>query len=65
MVRPEVVIPPHEENQNPNLHAAIRCPGCKIVGWIDADQFDGKVSIWCTEDGCDYHETHDLREVSD
>lgn len=41
--------------------AIIRCPGCKGAGTVDSDQYEGKVSIQCGSDSCDYHETHDLR----
>ena len=34
-----------------------RCPKCKGVGEIDEDQFNGRISIDCTN--CDYHETKD------
>ncbi len=32
-----------------------RCPKCEQTGWIDEDQFNGRVSIVCAY--CDYHET--------
>lgn len=31
------------------------CPGCGLVGEVDLDQVQGKVSIDCPE--CDFHET--------
>lgn len=31
------------------------CPGCRLVGEIDLDQAQGRVSIVCPE--CDFHET--------
>ncbi len=43
-------------------HALIQCPGCGFKAWIDREQFEGSVSIECRRHGCDYHETHDLRE---
>lgn len=33
-----------------------RCPKCRQTGFIDEDQFHGRVSIVC--DHCDYHETN-------
>jgi len=36
-----------------------RCPGCSVVGEIDREQFEGKVSIDCPVDSCSYHETQD------
>lgn len=36
-----------------------QCPKCKVLGHIDRDQAEGKVSIMHPEDNpkCDYHET--------
>ena len=39
-----------------------QCPGCGIWADVDDDQWSGRVSMDCAE--CDYHETHDLRELS-
>ena len=42
-----------------------RCPVCHESGFIDDDQFHGRVSIQCPtidrcdEHGCTYHETKD------
>ena len=37
-----------------------RCPGCGGWGSIDDDQYNGRVSIQCTE--CEFHETINLAE---
>ena len=34
-----------------------RCPQCKHSGFIDEDQFHGRVSIVCPTPDCTYHET--------
>jgi hypothetical protein len=64
MTKPEVleVSGVSPERQAPELYASIRCPGCKGIGWIDRDQYEGKVSILCAE--CGWHETHDLRPAN-
>ncbi len=49
----------YSERQEP--FAVIRCPGCRGAGTVDADQWEGEVSIECGNPACDYHETHDLR----
>ena len=65
--RPEVLIPPLEQlpgtppATRTDPFATVRCPGCKGVGHIDQDQYEGRVSIRCDNESCDYHETHDLR----
>ena len=56
---------------SPERHASVRCPKCGEVGWIDREQFMGRVSIVCARagvakgdpqrPGCGYHETHDMR----
>lgn len=42
-----------------------RCPGCEKSGEIDRDQFEGRVSIVCTRDGCTYHETKNWKAVDE
>ena len=37
-----------------------RCPKCHNWGYIDDDQLHGRVSMQCGNEGCDFHETHDL-----
>ena len=39
------------------------CPGCGLTATIDQDQYEGKVSIQCSE--CDFHETINLKELED
>ena len=39
----------------------VRCPECGLLASVDSDQYKGKVSMDCVE--CDYHETHDLRDI--
>lgn len=39
-----------------------RCPACKEVGEIDADQFEGRVSIECPFSHCLYHETKNWKD---
>jgi hypothetical protein len=36
-----------------------KCPGCQMWGDIDADQFEGRVSIDCPN--CEYHGTIPVR----
>lgn len=43
----------------------IRCPGCGVLGIVDEDQYQGRVSIQCATDGCGYHETHDLSKAEE
>lgn len=50
-INPDVV------GANKESFPLFRCPGCKGVGEIDDDQFNGRVSIDCTN--CEYHETQD------
>lgn len=38
-----------------------RCPQCLETGYIDADQFNGRLSIIC--DFCKYHETKDWKHA--
>jgi len=57
-IAPEVVYGPLKGDER---HAYIRCPSCGSAGWVDRDQYEGRVSVVCPAEGCDYHETHDLR----
>ena len=41
----------------------LRCPLCKCWGEIDDDQLHGRVSLQCGNDGCSFHETHDLSQL--
>lgn len=41
----------------------LRCPVCGQWGYIDDDQFYGRVSIQCQMPGCDFHQTRDLSEA--
>lgn len=41
----------------------LRCPKCGVWGEIDDDQYEGRVSVY--HDGCDFHETHNFRELRD
>ena len=56
MAIPEIIYGPLKSD---DLCVTIRCPSCGGVGWIDRDQYEGRVSVACPE-SCDYHETHDL-----
>lgn len=40
-----------------------RCPMCGTTGEIDREQFDGKVSVLCPVETCEYHETNDWRQA--
>lgn len=68
--RPEVLIPPLEPvagtppAARTDPYATVRCPGCKGVGHIDQDQYEGQISIECSNPACNYHETHDLRKAA-
>ena len=35
----------------------MRCPICGTWGYIDDDQFHGRVSVQCEAQGCTFHET--------
>lgn len=61
MSKPALVGLPIAGQADEGYYAKIRCPECGSIGWIDRDQFEGKISIECTEKVCTYHETHDLR----
>lgn len=37
-----------------------KCPSCGIWGYIDNDQYHGKVSLDCPN--CEFHETINLKE---
>jgi len=41
----------------------VKCPKCGIWADADHDQFDGKVSLDCPNTVCDYHETHNFRDL--
>ena len=53
---PEIIYGPLKGD---DLHASIRCPSCRATGWIDRDQYEGRVSVECPA-ACGYHETHDF-----
>lgn len=36
-----------------------QCPDCKGHGYIDKEQAEGKISIFCNHWPCKYHETKD------
>jgi hypothetical protein len=58
MCKPKLIGLPMTGMADTRYYVKIRCPSCKAIGWIDKEQFEGKVSIVC---GCGWHETHDLR----
>ena len=39
------------------------CPGCGVMGKIDQDQYEGRVSIQCPE--CDFYEIINLKDLED
>ena len=43
----------------------LTCPGCGEEGYIDDDQFHGRVSVHHDEPHCGYHETVDWSKVDD
>ena len=49
----------YEYWRNSEGRVKFHCPGCGVWGWIDDDQFNGRVSIWCE---CPFHETVNLSE---
>lgn len=62
-VKPEVVRGPVQHTDIDGKRAEvwyIKCPKCKEVGMVDADQVHGRVSIHHL--ACGYHETHVLVE---
>ena len=44
---------------NPEIQ--LNCPGCGQWGFIDDDQYNGRVSIDCPD--CEFHETHNLKSM--
>lgn len=38
----------------------LKCPSCLVWGYLDADQFYGKVSTECTTPGCKFHKGNNL-----
>ena len=54
-LRPEVI------GTNQEAFPLFRCPRCRRTGEIDEEQFEGRVSIQCPFEGCNYHETKDWR----
>ena len=40
--------------------AYLECPQCGVVGVLDDDQFNGRVSVLCGN-GCLFHETRDYK----
>lgn len=38
----------------------LRCPKCGVWGFLDDDQFNGRISILCD---CGFHETIDFKTV--
>ena len=39
------------------------CPSCGVMGSIDEDQAEGRVSIQCVTKGCDFHKTGTVRPL--
>ena len=39
------------------------CPRCGVMGAIDDDQANARVSIQCPTEGCSYHETGFVRPL--
>ena len=37
-----------------------KCPDCNVWGYIDDDQYNGRVSILCN---CGFHQTINLKEI--
>lgn len=37
-----------------------KCPDCRVWGYIDKDQYEGKVSIQCD---CGFHKTLNLKNI--
>ncbi len=48
-----MAIDPKVIGTKPGMFPWFRCPGCKGLGKIDDDQFNGRQSIDCTH--CPYH----------
>lgn len=46
------------KKENDNFYW-FKCPECKVIGHIDKDQAEGKVSIKCDNPavGCGFHQT--------
>lgn len=41
----------------------VRCPKCDTWGYIDDDQFFGRVSLRCAVEECDFHHIQDLSDL--
>ena len=37
-----------------------KCPDCNVLGYIDDDQYNGRISIQCS---CGFHKTLNLKEL--
>jgi len=44
------------------LQISFKCPDCGEWGYIDEDQFNGKVSIF-HENCCKFHQTINIRQI--
>lgn len=41
----------------------LKCPACGALGYLDDDQFNGRVSVQCPTEGCLFHETVDFSKI--
>ncbi len=41
----------------------LKCPACGTWGYLDDDQFHGRVSVLCLTEGCMFHETVDFSKI--
>ncbi len=50
--------------QQRNGEWKLKCPTCGYWGYLDDDQFNGRVSVDHTDyENCTYHETHNFAEA--
>ncbi len=45
------------------IHYWFTCPTCRLMGSIDEDQAEGRISIQCITPDCDFHETGVVRPL--
>ena len=47
---------------NGKLARKYKCPDCNVWGYIDDDQYEGKISIQCS---CGFHKTLNLKKENE
>lgn len=49
------------QNPTDSIYADFTCPTCSFEGFVDKDQYEGRVSIRCPTENC-FHEMIDFRK---